>query len=214
MQRFLRDFRFGSRLLAKDMGFTLGAIFILALGIAGATAVFTVANALLLRPFPYRAPDQLVSVTVQSPSTKYDGTLVRYELLRDHSESLSAVAAWTPDTLNLTGRGEPEQVVVGRVTPNFFTALGIEPRLGRSFAQDEGQPEGKPVVVLSDSFWRSRYGGDPSIVGQTVTLDGAAYTVIGVLPADVQFPFVGPADVWTPRYFELTLIPPQKLRQA
>jgi predicted permease len=214
VQRALRDLRFGARLLAKDLGFTLGAIFILALGIAGTTAVFTIANALLLRPFPYRAPDQLVSVTVQSPNTKYDGTLVRYELLRDHSESLSAVAAWTTDTLNLTGRGEPEQVAVGRVTPNFFSVLGIDPRVGRSFTHDEGQPEGKPVVVLSDSLWRTRYGGDANIVGQAVDLDGIAYTVIGVLPADVQFPFVGAADLWTPRYFELTLIPPEKLRQG
>jgi putative ABC transport system permease protein len=214
MHRFLRDLRFGWRLLTKDLGFTLGAVLILALGIAGTTAVFTVANALLLRPFPYRAPERLVSVTVQSPSTKYDGTQVRYEQLRDHSQSLAGVAAWAPDTLNLTGHGEPLQVAVGRVTPNFFSVLGIEPQLGRSFIEDEGRTEGKPVVVLSDSFWRSRYGGDPNIVGQPIALDGTPYTVIGVLPADVQFPFVGPADLWTPRYFELTLIPPQKLRQG
>ena len=85
---------------------------------------------------------------------------------------------------------------------------------GAAFAEDEGRPEGKPVVVLSDLLWRSRYGSDRNIVGQTITLDGTPHTVVGVLPAGVQFPFVGEADVWTPRYFELTLIPPQRLRQG
>ncbi len=214
MQSFLRDLRFGLRLLGKDLGFTIGAILILAVGIGATTAIFTVANALLLRPFPYRDPQQLVSLQVKDQSKDYDGTLLRYELLRDRSQSFQSVAAWTNDTLNLSGHGDPIQVAVGRVSPNFFAMLGVEPRLGRSFAEDEGRPEGKPVVILSDSLWRSRYGGDREVVGRTITLDGTPYTVVGVLPAAAQFPFVGEADVWTPRYFELTLIPPQRLRQG
>ena len=214
MQSFLRDLRFGVRLLGKDLGFTVGAILILAAGIGATTAIFTVANALLLRPFPYRDPQQLVSLQVKDQSKDYDGTLVRYELLRDRSQSFQSVSAWTNDTLNLTGHGEPMQVAVGRVSPNFFSMLGVEPQLGRSFAEEEGRPEGKPVVVLSDSLWRTRYGSDRGIVGQTITLDGTPHTVVGVLPPEAQFPFVGEADVWTPRYFELTLIPPQRLRQG
>jgi putative ABC transport system permease protein len=214
MQAFLRDIRFGLRLLGKDMGFTVGAILILAVGIGATTAIFTVANALLLRPFPYRDPQQLVSLQVRDQSRDSDGTLLRYELIRDRAQSLESVAAFTTDTFNLTGHGEPMQVAVGRVTPNFFGALGVQPQLGRFFAEDEGRPEGKPVVILSDPLWRTRYGGDRGILGQTITLDGTPHTVIGVLPAGTQFPFVGEADVWTPRYFELTLIPPQKLRQG
>jgi putative ABC transport system permease protein len=214
MQSLLRDLRFGVRLLGKDVGFTIGAILILATGIGATTAIFTVANALLLRPFPYRDPQQLVSLQVKDQSKDYDGTLLRYELLRDHSQSFQSVAAWTNDTLNLTGHGEPMQVAVGRVSPNFFAMLGVDPQLGRSFAEEEGRSEGKPVIVLSDSFWRTRYGGDRNVVGQTITLDGTPQTVVGVLPAAAQFPFVGAADVWTPRYFELTLIPPQRLRQG
>ena len=214
MQSFLRDLRFGVRLLGKDLGFTVGAILILAAGIGATTAIFTVANALLLRPFPYRDPQQLVSLQVKDQSKDYDGTLVRYELLRDRSQSFQSVSAWTNDTLNLTGHGDPMQVAVGRVSPNFFSMLGVEPQLGRSFAEEEGRPEGKPVVVLSDSLWRTRYGSDRGIVGQTITLDGTPHTVVGVLPPEAQFPFVGEADVWTPRYFELTLIPPQRLRQG
>ena len=162
----------------------------------------------LLRPFPYRDPQQLVSLQVKDQSKDYDGTLLRYELLRDRSQSFQSVAAWTNDTFNLTGHGEPMQVAVGRVSPNFFAMLGVEPQLGRGFAEEEGRPEGKPVVVLSDSLWRTRYGSDRNVVGQTITLDGTPHTVVGVLPATAQFPFVGEADVWTPRYFELTLIPP------
>ncbi len=214
MQSFLRDLRFGLRLLVKDLGFTVGAILILAVGIGATTAIFTVANALLLRPFPYRDSQQLVNVQVRDQSKETDGTLLRYELLRDRGQSFQSVAAWANDTFNLTGHGDPVQVAVGRVSPNFFAMLGVQPQVGRSFAEDEGRPEGKPVVMLSDPLWRSRYGSDPNIVGQTITLDGTPHTVIGVLPPDLQFPFVGEAEVWTPRYFELTLIPPQKLRQG
>ena len=214
MQSLLRDLRHGVRLLAKDRGFTAASIFILALGIGATTAIFTVANALLLRPFPYRDPQQLVSLPVKDRGQDYVGTLLRYELLRDHAQSYEGVAAWTNDTLNLTGHGEPLQVAVGRVTPNFFDVLGVQPQIGRSFSPEEGRPEGKPVVILGNALWHSRYGGDAAILGQSVTLDGAPYTVIGILPAGVQFPFVGEAEVWSPRYFELTLIPPQKLRQG
>jgi putative ABC transport system permease protein len=212
--QLLRDLRFAFRVFAKDLGFTVTVILMLAVGIGATTAVFTVANALLLRPFPYRDPQQLVSLHVKDQSKDYDGTLLRYELLREHSESFDAVAAWTNDTFNLTGHGDPTQVSVGRVSPNFFSLLGVQPKLGRTFAEEEGRPEGKLVVVLSDRLWHSRYGSDPNIVGQTITLDGTPHTVIGILPSDVQFAFVGEADVWTPRYFELTLIPPQKIRQG
>jgi putative ABC transport system permease protein len=211
---FWRDVRFSFRLFRKDLGLTLTVILILSVGIGATTAVFTVANALLLRPFPYRDPQQLVSLQVKDSTKDYDGTLLRYELLRDRGQSFESVAAWANDTFNLTGLGEPTQVAVGRVSPNFFALLGVQPRVGRSFAEDEGRPEGKPVVMLSDTLWRGRYGGDPNIVGKTIALDGTPHTVVGILPANVQFPFVGEADVWTPRYFELTLIPPQKLRQG
>ena len=212
MQSFLRDLRFGLRLLRKDLAFTIGAVLILAVGIGATTAIFTVANALLLKPFPYRDPQQLVSLQVKGQTKDFDGTLMRYELLRDRAQSFQSVAAFANDTFNLTGHGDPVQVAVGRVSPNFFSMLGVEPQLGRTFAGDEGRPEGKPVVILSDSLWRTRYGSDRTIVGQTIALDGTPHTVVGVLPSGVQFPFVGETDLWTPRYFELTLISPQKLR--
>ena len=214
MQFLRRDLRYGARMLGKNPGFTLAAVLTLALGIGANTAIFTVTSALLLRPFPYRDAQQLLSVDAKDESTDYGGTLLRYELLRDHSRSFQAVAVWTNDNFNLTGRGQPVQVPIARVSPNFFSMLGVAPELGRSFTEEEGRPEGKFVVMLSNAFWHSRFGGDPNMVGQTVTLDGTPHTVVGVLPAGLQFPFVGQADIWTPRYFELTLMPAVRLRMG
>jgi len=210
MRYLLRDLRPGARTLAKSPAFAIAAIVTLALGIGANTAIFTVTDALLLRPFPYRAPEQLVSISVKDQA--YEGTLVRYELLRDRNRSFESVAAFTTDNANLTGRGEPLLVPIGRVSPNFFPALGVLPRLGRNFTGEEGRPEGRPVVILSDSIWRTRFNADGNVIGQTVTLDGTPHTVVGVLPANVQFPFVGEADVWLPRYFEYSLMPPERLR--
>jgi putative ABC transport system permease protein len=124
------------------------------------------------------------------------------------------VAAWTNDNLNLTGHGEPLEVPVARVSPNFFSTLGVRPQLGRTFTEEEGRPEGQPIVMISDSMWRNHFGGNSDIIGRMVTLDTAPHTIVGVLPADIQFPFVGETDILTPRYFEYMLMSPQRLRMG
>jgi putative ABC transport system permease protein len=212
MQTLLRDLRFGLRMLRRNPAFTLVAMLTLALAIGANTAIFSVTSALLLRPFPYRQPQQLVSIRY-ADSDQRPLTLIRYELLRDHARTFET-AAWTNDNFNLTGVGEPVQVPVARVTPNFFSMLGVRPELGRAFFAEEGRPEGHPVVVLSNTLWRTRFNSNPSIVGTTISLDGVPHTVIGVLPAGVQFPFVGKADLWTPRYFELTLMSAERIRKG
>jgi putative ABC transport system permease protein len=212
MQTLLRDLRFGLRMLRRNPAFTLVAMLTLALAIGANTAIFSVTSALLLRPFPYRQPQQLVSIRY-ADSDQRPLTLIRYELLRDHARTFET-AAWTNDNFNLTGVGEPVQVPVARVTPNFFSMLGVRPELGRAFFAEEGRPEGHPVVVLSNTLWRTRFNSNPSIVGTTISLDGVFHTVIGVLPAGVQFPFVGKADLWTPRYFELTLMSAERIRKG
>ncbi|MFZ3339460.1 MAG: ABC transporter permease [Terriglobales bacterium] len=214
MQALLRNLRFGVRLLGKNPGFAAAAIVTLALGIGANTAIFTVTSALLLKPFPYRDPLQLVTIVAKDNNGSFPCTLMRYELVRDVNHSFQSVAVWTNDNLNLTGNGEPLQVPIARVSPSFFPTLGVEAQLGRTFTEEEGRPEGKPVVMLSDSMWRTRFHGDPNIVGQTITLDETPQTVVGILPANVQFPFVGPADIWTPRYFEFSLMTPQRLRSG
>jgi putative ABC transport system permease protein len=214
MQTLLRNLRFGVRMLGKNPGFAVSTILTLALGIGANTAIFTVTSALLLRPFPFHDPEQLVSVSAKDQTKDFGGTLGRYELVRDANQSFQSVAVWTNDNLNLTGAGEPIQVPIARVSPSFFPMLGVEPQLGRSFIDEEGRPEGKSVVILSNAIWRSRFHSDPNIVGEAVTLDTTPYVVVGVLPANVQFPFMGPADIWMPRYFEFSLMTPQRLRMG
>ena len=214
MQALLRNLRFGARILGKNPGFAAATILTLALGIGANTAIFTVTSALLLRPFPYPYPEQLVTVIAKDSTRTFQTTLMRYELVRDVNQSFQSVAVWTNDNLDLTGVGEPLQVPIARVSPSFFSALAVQPQLGRTFTDEEGRPEGKPVVMLSDSIWHSRFRGDRNIVGQTINLDETPHTVVGILPANIRFPFVGNAEIWTPRYFEYSLMTPQRLRMG
>ena len=214
MEQLLRDARYAVRMLGKNPGFAIAAILTLALGIGANTAIFTVANALLLRPFPYFEPQQLVSIRVTDNDSESSTTLLRYELLRDSSKSFQKVAVWANDNLNLTGSGQPLQIPVTRVSPGFFPILGVRPVLGRVFNEEEGHAEAKPVIILSHKLWQTRFQGDRNIVGRSVNLDATPSTIVGVLP-DVQFPFVGAApDIWSPRYFEFSLIPAQRLRMG
>ena len=202
-------------MLRKNPGFAIAAIFTLALGIGGNTAIFTITSSVLLKALPYQAPQQLISLDAQSKDGQsHCCTLNRFDLVRDRSQSFSGVVAAASDNFNLTGRGEPLQVSSARVSANFFDLLGVKPQLGRFFVPNEGQPAGKPVIVISDGLWHSRFGGDPGVISQTIALDGTPCDIIGVLPAGVQFPFLAPADVWTPRYFEHSLFTTQRLRMG
>jgi putative ABC transport system permease protein len=215
MASLLQDIRFGTRMLRKNPGFAIAAIFTLALGIGGNTAIFTITSSVLLKALPYRDPQQLISLDAQSKDGQsHCCSLNRFDLVHDRSQSFSGVVAAANDTFNLTGRGEPLQVPSARVSSNFFDELGVKPQLGRFFLPEEGQTAGKPVIVISDTLWHSRFGGDPSIVGQTVALDGNPYSIIGVLPPGIQFPFLAPADIWSPRYFEHSLFTTQRLRMG
>ena len=212
----VRDFRFGMALCRRNPGFTLVAVVTLALAIGANTAIFSVLSALLLRPFPYSQPQQLVSVDVSDQTAYADAssnTLIRYEFLRDHAKSLT-LAAWSNDNLDLTGNGDPVQLAVARVTPNFLSMLGVAPALGRTFVDFDGRPESRPVVILSDDLWRSRFGANPAVVGSTIDLDGTPSTVIGVLPSSAAFPFMGKSELFTPRYFEYSLFSTARLRQG
>ncbi|HEX3093696.1 MAG TPA: ABC transporter permease, partial [Candidatus Angelobacter sp.] len=215
MHSFLQDLRFGARMLRKNPGFAIAAIFTLALGIGGNTAIFTITSSVLLKALPYHSPQQLISLDAQTKDGQsHCCSLNRFDIVHDRSKSFSGVVAAANDNFNLTGRGEPLQVPSARVSADFFQVLGVTPQLGRFFLPEEGQPAGKPVIVISDTLWHSRFGGDPNILNQTVALDGTPYNIIGVLPAGVQFPFLAPADVWTPRYFEHSLFTTQRLRQG
>ena len=215
MHSFLQDLRFGARMLRKNPGFALAAVLTLALGIGANTAIFTITSAVLLKALPYQNPRALVALDAQQKDkTSRCCNLNFSDLVRSRAQSYSSVAVAALDTFSMTGRGEPLEVAAGRVSSGFFPMLGIQPQLGRSFTDEESRPEGKPVILISDALWRTRFGGDHSVIGQTLTLDTMPYTIIGVLPAAIEYPFVGPADVWTPRYFEHSLFTPQRLRMG
>ncbi|HEX4810019.1 MAG TPA: ABC transporter permease [Bryobacteraceae bacterium] len=133
----------------QNSGFTLAAVLTLALGIGANTSIFTVTNVLLLRPLPYRSPRQLVSLTAKDETKDFSGTLLRYELVRDHNQSFDRVAAWANDDFNLTGHGDPAQVQVTRVSANFFSLLGIQPQLGRTFSRRSAPSGSRPCAFPS-----------------------------------------------------------------
>src|SRR5208337_2292736 len=190
MTMLLQDLRYGFRMLAKNPGFTAVAVLTLALGIGATTAIFTVVNAVLLRPLPYPHPEELVYVQETLGDYGVNPFVWNRELAawRNQSRTLSPIAAYMDFTANLTGGGEPERIICGMATTTFFSILGVHPVVGRLFLTEEDRPGGPPVVILSEALWKRRYGGDPSVVGKGVTLDGKAYTVVGVLPAAFVIP--------------------------
>ena len=181
MEQLFRDIRYAVRMLGKNPGFTTAAILTLALGNGANTAIFTVTNALLLRPFPYNEPEQLVSVRVTDNDRESSTTLLRYELLHDSSKSFQTVAVWANDNLNLTGSGQPVQAPVTRVSPGFFSMLGVKPVLGRVFSEEEGRPEAKPAIIVSNKLWHTHFQGNPNIIGHSVNLDATPSTIVGSL---------------------------------
>ena len=210
------DLRYALRMLAKNPGFTAVAVGTLALGIGANTAIFTVANTLLLRPLPYAQPDRLVLIAaaqINQRSRPGVFSFPRFTMMREHARSFSGIAAFTNEIFNLTGRGDPEQIPSARVSWNFLDVLGVRPALGRSFLPDEDQPGGKPVVLISSRLWRNRFGGAVDVVGKSVSLDSRDYTVIGVLPDGFVFSFLGSnVDIWAPKVFELNLATPDQIR--
>ncbi|MGH9864577.1 MAG: ABC transporter permease, partial [Candidatus Acidiferrales bacterium] len=218
MISLLQDLRYAARLLAKSPGFAAVAILTLALGIGANTAIFTVADALLLKPLPYSDPQHLVLVYATRDA---DRTAVgpfshpRFELLRQRVRSLSSFAVFTFDRFNLTGRGEPRQIPSARVSWSFFNVLGVRPVLGRTFLPDEDQPGGNRVAVISHGFWLREFGGARNTIGQRLALDSQSYTIIGILPGDFSFqPLGNDIPIWIPREFELNLATPAHIQRG
>jgi predicted permease len=186
------DVRYALRTLRKSPGFTLVAVLILALGIGANTAMFSLTSAVLLRPLPFPDPDRLVVLWEDRTTT---GGIARgmpeweeYVEWARQSRSFDALAALVDISFNLTGDGEPERVEASGTTANLFSLLGMQPLLGRTFAPDDEGPDASPVVVISDRLWLRRFGGDPSVIGRPMILDGLSHTVIGVVRSDFRFP--------------------------
>jgi predicted permease len=212
----MRNFRYAARTLAKSPGFTLVAIVTLALGIGANTAIFSVANALLLRPLPYAHPDRLVlvyAVKADAPFAIQPFSYLRLTFLNEKSRAFAGFAAFTNETFNLTGTGDPEQLSAARVSWNFFNVLGVSPAIGRAFLPEEDQPGARAVCLISHALWTRAFGARADIAGQNITLDATPYTIAGVLPRGFQFaPLGADVDLWAPRVFDLNITTPAQIR--
>ncbi|HWS87837.1 MAG TPA: ABC transporter permease [Pyrinomonadaceae bacterium] len=198
MRTLWRDIRYGARTLAKSPGFAAVAVLALGLGIGANTAIFSVINAVLLRPLPYKDPERLVRITEQG--AKLTLMAVSYPNFLDWRAQASAfeqMAAMQTDSYNLSGGGGEAERLAGRnVSPEFFPVLGVEPALGRLFTEEENAPGVGRVAVISHGLWQRRFGADPRVVGQPVTLNGEPFTVVGVLPQG--FHYGAQTDVYVP----------------
>jgi len=195
IENFMQDVRYGLRQLRRNPGFTAVAVLTLALGIGANTAIFSVVNAVVLRPLPYPQSDRLAWISEVIPALNAElAASGDYFDWRDQNKTLERMTAYDPAvSFNLTGRGTPARIHAAGVSANFFQTLGVDPQLGRSFTHEEDQPNGPNTVVLMQAFWQQYFGSDPQVLGKTVTLNSAPYTVVGVMPA--SFPFPGDAEI-------------------
>lgn len=188
MGALLRDLRFAGRVLAKSPGYTAVALLTLALGIGANTAIFSTVHAVLLRDLPYAAPERLVVLSETQP--KFDEISVAYPNYVDYrarNTTFAEMGAFRYDSLNLTGKGEPERLSVRMFSQTVLPTLGVEPLLGRNFLPEEDAPRGPRAVILSHGFWSRRFAADSTLVGRTITLDGAEWTVVGVMAPEFRF---------------------------
>jgi len=183
----VHDLRYAWRLLASRPGFSSVAILTLALGIGANTAIFTVINAVLLRPLPFPNPDRLVLLVERAAQLAIVTTSwENYQDWRDQSHSFESVAASRALTMTLTGVANPERVPARMVTATLLPALGVSPQLGRTFTADDDKPGAAGVVMVSDALWRRRFGGAPDAIGRSMTLDNQPFTIVGILPPHFQ----------------------------
>ena len=205
MEILLQDLRYGVKALLKTPLFTTIAIATVALGIGANTAIFSVVNAVLLRPLPYKDPGRLVSLFEESENGEVNGvSLPNFVDLRDQNQVFEQMAAYRWQAFNLTSIEDPQLLDGWYVSSDFFPVLGVNPILGRTFLPEEDKADGTRVVLLSYRLWQRQFGGEPNLIGQTVTINAQDYTVVGIIPRD--FRLYGPTgdgpmrpiDLWMP----------------
>jgi predicted permease len=200
IEDFWQDVRFGLRMLGKRPVFTSVALLTLSLGIGANTAIFSVVNAVLLRPLPYEDSERIVRVwNTFAPRglTRQPVSEPEFVEFRDQSKSFEHVAAYVTGALTLTGAGEPDRVVATESSAALFSVLGVRPELGRTFSAEEEQAGRPEVIVVSHRLWQRRFGADPGLIGKTLTLNGRGRTVVGIMPHGFNYP-TGEVDLWAP----------------
>jgi putative ABC transport system permease protein len=200
----IQDFRFGIRMLLKNPSFTVVAVLALALGIGANTAIFSVVDAVLLRPLPYRDAARLVSIYEANLERKVDHMMISladFHEWKNQNRSFADMAAHANRGFRVTGGAFAEQVPGAQVSVNFFSFLGVQAAIGRVFLPDDERPNAQPVAVLSHQYWATHFGSSPNVIGQTITLTDKPHVIVGVLPADFRQAFEshpGRAMIWTP----------------
>lgn len=200
METLLQDLRYAVRMLRTKPSFTIIVVLALAIGIGANTAIFSVVNAILLRPLPYKNADRISMIWMDNPKLGVAQDWHSYPNYVDYKEQNQVyedMAAFNDRSFNLTGAGDPVRVVGVWTTASLFSVLGVEPALGNIFSQAEEEPGKDLVVVLSNGLWKRRFGGDPGIVGQSISLNGVNRTVLGVMPASFTFP-EKETELWIP----------------
>jgi len=194
----ISDCRYGVRQLLKNPGFTGVVVLTLALGIGANTALFSVVDSILLRPLPFRDSGQIVTLfTMDSRNQRNFVSYPDYADWQTQSREFEQICAIVPQSVNLTKQGEPKRVIGGFVSANFFSMLGVAPGVGRDFRPGEDAAGAGAVVIVSYGLWRSTFGGDAALIGKTLVLNDAPYTVVGIMPPDFHFPW-SEAQVWIP----------------
>src|ERR1700735_1918209 len=200
MAMLLQDMRFGIRMLTKNPGFTIIAVLTLALGIGANTAIFSVVNAELLRPLPFRDSGRLVSVATANSrmhSSNGSASYPDFSDWRSQNQGFEKMATYTEATFTLTGQENPAHLEGASVSADTFDLLGVSPELGRTFQPGEDEAN-HHVVIISDNLWKQQFGGDPGIIGRVITIENEGYTVVGVMPANFRFPLQRePEAIWS-----------------
>ena len=216
MLTLMQDLKFALRMLIKNPGFTLVAVLTLALGIGANSAIFSVVDAVMLRPLPYQEPSRLVYITGllrQSGTAGGPMSFTKFTQLQEQSRTLESSAAFYGTTLSLVTGREPEAITGNRVSAGFFHVLGISAIRGRDFLSEEDALGGPDVAIISDGFWHSHFAGEASAVGRILNIDGRQVTVVGILPASFRFPLQFPEpDIWMPRVSDPSFLRPEQVR--
>jgi len=198
-ESFWQDIRFGARVLGKSPGFTLTAALTLALGIGAPTAIYSVVKAVLLAPLPYKDPSRIVAVWTRNPAQGDEplpSTPGDFAAWKQRSGVFEDLAPSYDNEVTLTGAGAPKLLIGYAVSANYLRILGVEPQMGRLFTDQEDRPNGAKIALLSDHLWRTAFGADAAIVGKSITLDGKAYSVLGVMPRGFDYPTT--VEIWVP----------------
>src|SRR5215471_217694 len=205
----MTDLRYAFRILRKSHLFTLTVVLIIAVGIGATTAIFSVVNAVLLRPLPFEQPERLMQVAEKNDALhlpQFGASALNYLSWKEATRTFASLGAIQFGTYTLSGSGDPENYTGNAITPSLMPLLGLNPIAGRGFADGEDRPGAAPVAMIGEALWRRRFGGDPGLVGRTLTLNGSAYTVVGIMPRALNLLTGG--DVAVP----LVIDPPKEIR--